>query len=199
MSKISLMATLLFVLGGCSASQPIKAWQQRLTDYTMKEGHGDLNVLRESAELRSTDSLRPARIRFDHDDIAAAGLPPFVDRFDAHGVMVGQHDAGKKPMFFFLVGVVERPYSGRAAKVEDVRLVSCTVRESNHHWRLSEPNPGALNKYLASSPANALRPGGHPVHRTFPLDDDDFRFEIRDGYAHATDARSGAMWRISLN
>ena len=117
MNRMSLIAMFVFTVGGCSTSQPLRAWQQRFTDYTMKEGDGDLNVLRESAELRSTDSLRPAQIRFDHDDIAAPGLPPFVDRIDAHGVMVGQHAEGGNPVFFFLIGIVERPYSGRAAKI----------------------------------------------------------------------------------
>lgn len=199
MNNLSLIATSVFILGGCTASQPLKAWQQRLTDYTMKEGDGDLNVLRESAELRSTDSLRPAQIRFDHDNIAAAGLPPFVNRVDAHGVMVGQYSEGGNPMFFFLVGVVERPYSGQAAKVEDVRLVSCTVREGRHHWKMNEPSQDNLNKYLALTWAGSRRADPHPTHRTFPLVDDDFRFEVRGGYAIAADARSDAVWRISLH
>jgi hypothetical protein len=135
MIRVAPIGMFVFALGGCSADQPINAWQQRFTDYTMKQGNGDPSVLRESAELRSTRSIRPAQIRFDHDDIASPGLPPFVDRFDVHGVLVGQHTDGRNPTFFFLVGVVERPYSGRAARVEDVRLVSCTVRDRTHHWK----------------------------------------------------------------
>ena len=180
-------------------SQPLKAWQQRFTDYTMNEGGGDLNILRESVELRSANSLRPAQIRFDHDDIAADGLPPFVDRIDAHGVMVGQHPDGGRPVFFFLVGLIERPFSGRAARIEDVRLVSCTVRDGGHLWKVSDPSPEALNQYLASSSNDQNRANPHPFNRTFPLIDDDFRFEVRDGYALAADARSGAVWRLSLN
>ena len=200
MLKATPIAISVFVLGGCSASKPIKVWQQHLTDYTMNQGNGDLNVLRESAELRSTDSLRPAQIRFDHNDIAAAGIAPFVDRLDAHGVMVGQHAGSGNPTFFFLVGVVERPFSGKAAEVKDIRLVSCTVRDGKHHyWKMSEPSSDAVAKYLASTPADGTRPDPHPVHRSFPLIDDDFRFEVRDGYAHAVDARSGAVWRIALH
>jgi hypothetical protein len=176
MFRLVAISVLLFTLGGCSTRQPINAWQDRLTDYTMKEGGGDLNILRESAELRSSDSLRPAQIRFDHDT--------------AHGVLVGQHAEADNPAFFFLVGVIDRPSGGRATKIQDVRLMSCKVRDGRYQWSASDPNPEALNKYVTAR---------HEDAASFPATDDDFQFEVRDGHAQASDARSGAVWRIPLN
>lgn len=198
MLKTPLITLAITFLGGCSASHPIKEWQQRFTDYAMKEGGGDLNILRESAELRATNSLRPAQIRFDHNDMPAPGLPPFVDRLDARGVMIGQHAKSGNPMFFFLVGVVERPYNGGDATTKDVRLVACMTTGERHHWKTSDPNPGALHQYLASAHGDRNRPAPNLRQGTFPRDDDDFRLEVRDGFAQATDARSGATWRVPL-
>ncbi len=193
---LPLAAPLVF-LGACQSIQPINAWQQRLTDYTMKEGHGDINILRESAELRSPQSVRPAQIRFDHDDLAQPGIAPFVDHIDVHGVMVGQRTESKHPVFYFLIGVVERPYSRRPPKIEDVRLVSCTVRNGAHQWKTSPPSPAALHKYVTfRSSQNGELPF---TGQTFPKIDDDFRFDVRNGVAQATDVRSGATWQMPLN
>jgi hypothetical protein len=197
--RFSPAATLLFFLGGCSATQPIKAWQERLTDYTMKEGGGDLNVLRESAELRSSDSVRPAQIRFDHNEINATSMGALGRKQDARGILVGQHSDGGNPAFFFLVGVIDRSSRGRRTKIEDIRLISCRVQDGRHHWNTSDPNPEALSKYFA---ARLNRPDGREADRgdlSFPGTDDDFRFEVRGGQAQAADTRSGAVWTIPLN
>jgi hypothetical protein len=55
------------------------------------------------------------------------------------------------------------------------------------------------NQYLASTTGDGNRGDLHPSNSTFPLVEDDFRFEVRDGNARVTDVRSGAMWSISLN
>ncbi len=198
MHRILLLA-IFFCLSGCTTSQPIKAWQERLTDYTMKEGGGDLSILRESAELRSSDSVRPAQIRFDHNDIASTSMGPLGRKQDAHGVLVGQHAEGGNPAFFFLVGIMDRSSSGRGAKIEDIRLMSCRIKDGRHHWKTSDPDSEALNKYVA---ARINHPEGDKmdgVNVSFPGVDDNFQFELRDGHAEATDVRSGAVWRIRLN
>lgn len=199
MLKGTLLAVLSFCLAGCSTTQPIRAWQERLTDFTMKQDGGDLNVLRESAELRSSDTARPAQIRFDHDDISTSGLGALGGKRDTHGVMVGQHAGGNHPTFYFLVGVMDRSSSGRTSEVEDIRLVSCTIRNGNHHWETSDPNPDALKQYLSSRPGNPNPAESARTSRSFPLGDDDFPFEVRDGNALVTDARSGAIWRLPAN
>lgn len=187
----------LTTLGACQSKQPIKAWQQRLTDYTMKEGHGDLNVLRESAELRSPDSPRPAQIRFDQTDLAKAGLPRFTDRMDVYGIMVGQSAEDGNPVFYFLVGVVTRPASGRPAELDDVRLVSCSVRDGQHFWKTSDPDRSDLERYLSSS--SGAQAATTRLPDTFPRLDDDFRLEVQGGVARATEMRSGATWELPLH
>lgn len=183
---------------GCTSTHPIRSWQQGLTTYTMREAGGDLNILRESAQLRSTEDIRPAEIRFDHTDIAQAGLPPFVDRKDANGVLVGQVVHAAKPTFFFLVGVIERPFSGQMSEIEDIRLVSCTLHNGKHHWKTSRPDGEALNSYRNDSRgADRANPdsGGH----LFPLVDDQFDFEVSGSTARVRDARSGASWELPLD
>lgn len=183
---------------GCTSTHPIRSWQDRLTAYTTREAGGDLNVLRESSELRASNDLRPAQIRFDHTDISKGGIPPFSDRQDAHGVMVGQHISNGHPVFFFLVGVVERPYGGGPSRVEDIRLVSCRVHDGKHHWKTSRSDPKALEAYgRGARGADRANPGAGA--RTFPLVDDHFEFLVSGGTATARDVRSGASWELPLN
>lgn len=193
MNRLPLIAIVL--VAGCSASHPIRAWQERLTDYTMKEGGGDLSILRESAELRSSESVRPAQIRFDHNDIASTSMGPLGRKQDAHGVMVGQYNHGGNPAFFFLVGVMDRAASGRGTKIVDIRLISCRVKDGRHHWSTSEPNTEALRKYTSARRNEADRGDND----SFPGLDDDFQFEVANGHAQAREARSGAVWRMPLN
>lgn len=187
---------LLLTLGACQSTQPIAAWQQRLTDYTMMEGQGDLNVLRESAELRSPDSVRPAQIRFDQIDIAPAG--PFGERIDANGVMVGQRTDGGNPVYYFVVGVLKRPSSGRGPELKDIRLVSCSLQDGMHAWRTSPPNPESLRRYLESR-QGTIGPGGSSPGETFPRLDDDFRMDVQGGVAKTTETHSGATWILASN
>jgi hypothetical protein len=188
----------LGLAGGCSATQPIKSWQQRLTTYTMRHGGGDLSILRESPELRSTDDVRPAQVRFDHTNTARAGLPPFVDRLDVHGVLVGQQVQGGNPKFFFLVGVVERPLSSNDSQLKEIRLVSCTIRDGRHHWKTSRPDPEAQAAYRrgARNPRRAQPEAGG---RVFPLLDDHFDFNLAGRTAIVRDPRSDASWELPLD
>jgi len=199
MPRILVAAVSTLLLTGCGSTHPIREWQQHLTKYTMKQGNGDINVLRESAEMRSTQALRPAQIRFDHNDMPSSALAPFGDRVDAHGVLVGQHVQNRHPVFYFLVGIVKRPSSGGSAELKDIRLVSCAVRDGKHHWKVSEPNPAALRRYQSSSTADDGRAQRHATQRTFPLLDDDFQFEVSGSFAFARDAHSSATWQISVN
>ncbi len=185
----ALMGTLLLFSVGCGNARPIDRWQKRLTAFIVHQGHKDPSVLRESAELRSPQSLRPSQIRFSEIDIAGPGIPPFVTMRDVHGVLLGQ----EKDRFFFLLGVVRRPQNGRM-QVEDLRLAACTLHGEVHQCRLSAPDPQALEQYLS---ADATNPS--VIHRTFPMLDDNFRLEVRGGLAVARDERSAAVWRISLH
>jgi hypothetical protein len=196
--QLFLHAGIVLACGACQSARPIEAWQQRLTDYTMNEGHGDINVLRESAELRSPDSPRPAQIRFDQTDLSKSGLPPFGDRVDVNGVMVGQGPDTENPVYYFLVGVVSRPASGGASKLEDIRLVACSLREGKHTWKTSGSQPEALRRYVGPDAGRANHSPGR-VSQIFPRDNDDFRLDVQGGVARATETRSGASWQLPLH
>jgi hypothetical protein len=179
-------------LTGCGTSQPIDRWQKGLTNFTVKQGHGDPTILRESAELRSPDSARPGQIRFSEIDIPGVGLRPFTTMRDVHGVLLGQEGG----TFFFLLGVVSRPPNG-PARVEDVRIAACHLLGTKHECRFSPPDPQALNRYLNQDDSLAGdRVERHPVHRTFPLLDDDFRLDVADGVVTVTESHCRAVWRL---
>lgn len=199
MTRVRLLMLPLFSLLGCTASSPIRAWQQELTDYTNRHGNGDINILRESSELRSPQSLRPAQVRFDHQDVSASGMGFLDARFDVRGVLVGQHVVGGNPTFFFLVGVVKRPVGNRSAQLEDIRIISCSVQQSHHAWKVSHPDPASLQKYLARAASGADGSRPTEARETFPRVSDDFQFDVRAGVAQIVESRSGAQWLLPLH
>ncbi len=195
--RLALCAPFAAALGGivgCTA-KPIDAWQDSLSEYIAKEGHGDPNVLRETPQLRSASALRPAPIKFSKLDVRSFGLPPFVERWDVHGVMLdpAKTDAGQ---YAFLVGVVKRPYGG-SSTLEDMRLAVFHVKRDGAHWRVSEPDGGALQRYLDALAADPDALNLHPTHQVFPAMDDVFSLEVQGDTLVATDARSGATWRVT--
>lgn len=190
MARVLLTLVLLFLVG-CGSTNPIREWKQELTNYTVRHGNGDINVLRESSELRSTQSIRPAQIRFDHQS---------TSKVDVRGVLVGQHAEGGDPTFFFLVGVVKRPVGKTPPRIQDIRLISCAVHQSQHSWNVGEPDPDAIQKYVTQVDGDAKDP--QTIARSqeaFPRLSDDFQFAVRSGIAHVTEARSGAAWQLPIH
>jgi len=186
----------LLALCGCSVKDPIDAWQDSLTDYVARQGHGDPAVLRDLPQLRSSSSLRPAMIQFSKIDLPGFGLPPFVDRWDVHGVMLDSK-SGTTAGYPFMIGVVKRPYSGPST-IEDIRLVVFQVDRDDFHWRLSRPDPEALRRYVDGAAENPRRLPAHPTHQVFPAIDDVFEYELNGDQAVARDVCSGATWRVEL-
>jgi hypothetical protein len=186
----------LAVGSGCAAGRPLAAWQDSLTTYIAREGHGDPHVLRETPQLRSTNSLRPATIRFSKLDVRGAGLPPFVERRDVHGVMLDRKEGRSSDHYAFLVGVVNRPFSG-GSHLADMRLAVFQMHGNDIRWRVSRPDPEALERYLAAVSADRALPR-HGQHQTFPADDDVFHLSVDAQSVVARDERSGATWRVDL-
>jgi len=194
----ALLGMILMAAGmGCAAGRPLAAWQDSLTTYISREGHGDPHVLRETPQLRSSSSLRPATIRFSKLDVPGVGLPPFVDRRDVHGIMLDATDGASSGAYAFLVGVINRPLSGDARLV-DIRLVLFHMDGNDVRWRISRPDPDALARYTASLPSKDDLLLRHPRHHVFPADDDVFQFSVDSGAAVVRDERSGVAWRVTL-
>jgi hypothetical protein len=185
-------------VAGCTSRRPIEAWQQRLTSYIMEQGNGDPNVLRDTSDAHSRRSLRPARITFGELDVPGRGLPPFRDKLDVNGVLLGHKTVDENSWFIFLVGVVKhQPH--RRAGIKDIRLVAFTIQQEQLCWRVGRRNRKVLRTYLDS-----LKPTGDDEEEsprsppTFPHPTDVYRLEISDRNLMAVDKRSGATWRLSL-
>ncbi|UCF33031.1 MAG: hypothetical protein JSV78_11935 [Phycisphaerales bacterium] len=183
---------------GCTSRRPIEAWQHRLSSYIMDQGNGDPNVLRDTPDAHSRRSLRPARITFGELDVPGRGLPPFTDKLDVNGVLLGHETVEEDSWFIFLVGVVKHRPRSRSG-IKDIRLVAFTIQQEQFCWRVGRRNRKALSTY-----ADSLRPPGEGDETTprsppmFPHPTDVYRLEISDQSVMAVDERSGATWRLSL-
>lgn len=185
----------LFVCG-CQGPSPIAVWQQRLTDYVARAGDGDPGVLREASTLRSTQSLRPAQVKFSATGIPGAGL--FAATRDVHGVLVGVWSEQGRSRFAFLVGVNEQG-SGGSWKVVDIRPIAFEVRGDQVLWRVGDERGDLLERYLAADgPSDGESPGVDRRSRPFPRQDDVFRMEASGGEVLIHDLRSKAAWSLSL-
>lgn len=187
----------VFGVCGCQGPAPITVWQQRLTDYVAREGNGDPGILREAPGLRSTESLRPAEVRFSATGIPGSGL--FSATRDVQGVLVGLSSDRGRSHFVFLVGVNEKDSSG-TRNVIDIRPIAFEVRGHEMFWRVGKERDDLLARYLA---ANGLSNGGkaRSSRRSgpFPRLDDVFRMEAKNGEVVIHDARSKAIWTLSLS
>ncbi len=192
---LGLIASLAGV--GCASKSAVSAWQDSLTAYVGEQGQGDPAVLSELPLSYSTNSLRPASIRFSKLDVKGNGFPPFAGRWDVHGVLLYSKvvDPAYHP---FLIGVISRPYWG-PTRLEDIRLAIFEVDGENLHWRISGPDPESVHRYLqALGEAEPGRATRHPTIQVFPALDDVFQFEWDGSVAEVRDERSGATWRIAL-
>ncbi len=182
---------------GCAVTNPIQAWQDRLTRYIAEQGNGDPAVLRETVDLRSRRSLRPARITFGESNIPCPGVWPFAGKRDANGVLLGEQHIGPHNWYFFLVGIIEhRPRS--TSGPEDVRLVGFTVNRTTFRWRVAEPQPEALAQYLAASSASHPRVRPRGPYAPFPAPTDVFSLDVAGNVVTATEENSGARWALHL-
>lgn len=182
---------------GCQGPAPITVWRQRLTDYIAREGNGDPGILRDAPTLRSTQSLRPAEIRFSAAGIPGSGL--FSATRDVQGVLVGMASERGRSHFVFLVGVNDQDSNGNRG-VTDIRPIAFEVRGNEMFWRVGPERDDLLSRYVAAggSPnggtARANRRSG-----PFPRLDDVFRMETRNDEVLIDDPRSKVVWSLSLS
>lgn len=147
-------------LAQAQALQLIAAWQQRLTDYIDRAGHGDPAALARLPALRASGTLRPARITFGALDLDAS--VPEADGFDVQGLLLATPAAHD---YVFIVGIVQRQ-GYRPVALVDLRPVTMQVRDGRIGWVQGDGDAQALARYRAAVDRSA------PLR--FPADKDDF-------------------------
>ncbi len=189
----------LLAAAGCS-SNPVKAWQASLTEYVVEQGNGDLNV------LRSIDRS-PTEGDFSLIGAARGGIW-FASprRTDATGVLLGRRVVDDHGWYVYLLGMVQ--YRGTwvdwpldDARLTDVRLVAVSGPAHALHWRISDPDPEALDLYRApqieawrrSDPSRAAADDA-PI--TFPTAKDRFRLSVEADAFSVVDEHSQARWTL---
>ena len=176
----------LFVAAGCTPTDPITFWQDRLARYIEHQGNGDPTLLRDQPDLHSPRRYRPSQITF-------AASPS--SRYDVRGVLVGVRNVGTEPWYFFLVGTTR--HSGNAfSPTEDVRLIAFTPAGDKLRWRVSPPHDAPLQQYR-SGRIGAARAGAS-AQTGFPSPLDIYHLAISESVATVTEQRSGAKWRLRL-
>jgi hypothetical protein len=197
----SALTLLLLLAGGCAAN-PIKAWQAHLEAYVVEQGNGDLNVLR-----------RPDRKPSENDFTmigASHGGVGFIApvRTDANGVLLGLRRFREHHWYVYLVGTVE--YRGSFVdfpmddpELTDIRLAAVTGAGGDFEWLISEPNAEALARYIVPQ-VDAWR-ASHPSRdeadaapTRFPTPGDDFHLDVGPRAIAAQDRHSGAAWTLPL-
>lgn len=161
----------------------VTAWQQRLSDYVGRFGSGDPAVLSSLPALRSTGTLRPARITFGSIGIERDG-------FDVQGLLLGKHVNTTGTWYVFVVGVIERR-GYRPASIADVRLAAMSVRDGALVWETGASDVQSLAHYRRAADAGAtLR---------FPADKDLFGMVSCPASVCAEEAGSGARWTLQFS
>jgi hypothetical protein len=178
-------------IAGCSATDPLAAWQKSLTRTVEVHGHGDPNVLRDLPGHHGHNRARPARITFAELGVPGAGIRPFVSRSDVRGVLVGQAPVDSELWFVFVVGVVDTGAPSPGA-LRDVRLAALAIEPGGLRWRVGERHPAPLARYAALSE----RKNG--IARTFPSPIDIFDMELAGGAVTLSERHTGASWRLNL-
>ncbi len=154
--------------------------------YIVEAGSGDEDVLSELRGLRSSSTMRPARITFGVRDVEA-DLPE-RHGWDVQGVLVGTQKSGGVNRYVFVVGIVG--YTGYLPmKVQDIRLVGMSRQAETLVWETSAADLAAMSRYRETF-------DGRGASR-FPADDDNFRMTAsRDGVS-VREIRSGADWSLA--
>ena len=191
------LIVLIAALAGCAPKNPFIAWQEGVARYVETQGHGSISVLRETTDLRSPRSHRPAQIIIGELDVPVAGSGLFVEARDVRGVLLGVRRVGTDNWFLFLVGVINR--QGEHPRIEDIRLAGLVADSRGLRWSLAEADPAALDRYLSSLSLTGDKTP-HPVqhHVLFPMIEDVFRLDVAGSVVTATDTRSGACWKLVI-
>lgn len=185
---------LFALLPGCASRPPLVAWQDALTSYIAREGHGDPMVIRDLPELRSPHRARPAQIVFGEIGIGGESGAPR----DVQGVFVGQRPVAGSNWFFFVVGVMERKSRGYT-QLEDLRLVAFTPRRNQLCWRLSPRDPRISDVYLATRSASGILDRGRVRGAAFPHGLDVYELDVNGKIATVRERRSGAGWELTFD
>lgn len=193
-TRVSL-AMLMAGFAGCAAKDPFMAWREGVTRYVETQGHGSISALRDTTDLRSPRSYRPAQITIGQLDVPAAGSSLFAEPRDVRGVLLGVRQVEGRYWFLFLVGVMNR--QGEHPRIEDVRLVGLSVDGRGQRWLMTQADPAALDRYL-SSLAGGRTPHPAQHHLLFPRFEDVFHLEVTGPVVTATETRSGACWKLPI-
>jgi len=166
----------------------VNVWQQRLSEYITRFGSGDPAVLSRLPALRSTGTLRPARITFGVIDVEAQVQER--DGFDVQGLLLGKqaHTTGNR--YVFVVGVIERR-GYRPASIADVRLAAMSISNGALVWETGVSDAQALAHYRRAVDADA------PLR--FPSDKDQFGMVSCPAGICVEEPVSGARWTLQFS
>lgn len=165
---------------------PLNVWRQKVTDYVAAEGHGDPSCLRDTIDLRSRRTVRPAAITF-------SSLSNSYQ--DARGVLTGQHTANGRPWYFFLVAVHDNNPK-HTSRILEIRPIAFYADAEGLHWQTGEPDELAQGKYLQSRYLHAS--GSAALPESFPGPADLFRLTVSGNTATIAEEHSGAAWTLQF-
>lgn len=198
--KVFLAVLFLLATAGCGG--PISAWQKSLEEYVVKEGNGDLNVLR-------TMDTSPSESDFSVIGATNEGLAFFFPtRIDANGVLLGHKTLGQRPWYVFLVGLVE--YKGTFLnfpldehRLTDIRLIACSAPEGRFTWWVGDLDAEAVELYRrpqidAWRRSHPSRANDTDAPTTFPTPKDIFRLNASADALTVVDEHSKARWRLAV-
>jgi len=182
---------------GCASRNPLAAWQARVTDYVVRQGHGDPNVLRDLVDMQPRNGLRPGRMTIGELGISSTGPTPRAGTRDVQGVVLGGRTVQSRRWFLFLVGVIARTNNSRT-DLEDLRVAAFSAERDAVHWIVTPPDAEALQAYLTAAKTNVAAAGREQPNSTFPGPFDAYRLEAAGNVMTVTEEHSGATWTLQL-
>lgn len=165
---------------------PLNVWRQKVTDYVAAEGHGDPSCLRDTVDMRSRRTVRPAAITFSSLSNSYK---------DARGVLAGQHTADGRAWYFFLVAVHDNNPK-HTMRILEIRPIAFYADADGLHWQTGDPDDLAQGKYLRSRYPQAS--GSAALPEIFPGPADLFRLTVAGNTATIAEERSGAAWTLQF-
>ena len=174
------------MLVGCESSQPVTMFQSNLEQYVSKQGHGDLNVLRETPG--ASNQPRPT-------------FGAIHNSSEVQGVLLGTQQALGRAWYLYLVGTT------RDRDVTDIRMMAVSrnpaAPKEDYDWITGPGDRTATAQYRTArleswrkSHPQAAKDNGFEM--TFPLPDDEFTLSSSGSIATAADDRSGAKWTLEF-
>ena len=198
--KLLWIVPALSLLAGCRSGEPVAFWQHAVEQYVQQAAAGDLTALASAGQSASADDLRPALAIVSTGELWATEPSPPALR-DAHGVLVGLAQSAGRPWYVFAVGVCDAPRTnGQPAPVRrpivDVRIAAVSGGPERFDWRVADPQPDALSRYLSAKSPDwpAL-----DVRSAFPRAADDFTLNAGDTSVRVIERNSGAEWTLELS